>query len=48
MNNEIIIIVIFFVILISIQYTLNKILSEIKGIKKELILSRNKNNKLNG
>lgn len=48
MNNEIIIGVIFFMILISIQYTLNKILYEMREIKKIMSMSKNKDNKFNG
>lgn len=33
LNLEVILTIVFFVVLISIQYTLNKILSEIKGIR---------------
>lgn len=36
MNLEVILTIVFFVVLISIQYTLNKILSEIKGIKRAI------------
>ena len=48
MNIELIIGVIFFVILISIQYTLNKILYELKNIKKVLLVSKKNNDKFNG
>ncbi len=48
MNIELIIGVVFFVILISIQYTLNKILYELKNIKKVLLISKNNNDKFNG
>lgn len=37
MEYDLIIYVIFFIIIISIQYTLNKILMEIKDIKRFLI-----------
>ena len=48
MNIELIIGVIFFVILISVQYTLNKILYELKNIKKVLLVSKKNNDKFNG
>lgn len=40
MNLEAILVIVFFVILISIQYTLNKILTEIKNIRKCLEKNR--------
>lgn len=36
LNLEVILTIVFFVVLISIQYTLNKILSEIKGIRRAI------------
>lgn len=40
LDFKVILTVVFFVVLISIQYTLNRILSEIKGIKR--VLEKNK------
>ncbi|WP_187287420.1 hypothetical protein [Gottschalkia acidurici] len=44
MNSDIVIIFIFFTILISMQYSLNKILYELKDIKKLIARNRGKLN----
>lgn len=43
MDFKIAVIGMFLVILVSIQYTLNKILIEIKNIKTQIIENKNKN-----